>query len=160
RRPDHARESVGRRKSPSIINGANGSAPAATPSPREQYVLDRLSTFSVQGPRQRAQGRRECLPVTTRQRSARASCYGVRSQFWPRGRDTYSAWLQCQPSPSHQAYNARSGISEGGPSARSSPVARTRFKMVPADSTSLAAMEATSVATPWDQWCKPPRPAD
>src|SRR5215813_4788163 len=118
RRPDHARESVGRRKSPSIIGGANGSAPAATPSPREQYVLDRLSTFSVQEPRQRAQGSRECLPATTCQRSARASCYGVRSQFWTRGRDTYLAWLQCQPSPSHpghqthQTYDARSDISE------------------------------------------------
>src|SRR6516162_11316203 len=100
RRPDHARESVGRRKSPSIIGGANGSAPAATPSPREQYVVVRLSTFSVQEPRHRAQGRRECLPATTCQRSARASCYGVRSQFWPRGRDTLSARLQRQPSRS------------------------------------------------------------
>src|SRR5215813_5391110 len=108
RRPHHARESVGRRKSPSIIGGANGSAPAATPSPREQYVLDRLSTFSVQGPRQRVQGRRERLPATTCQRSARASCYGVRSQFWTRGRDTYSAWLQCQPSPSRPGHKTHS----------------------------------------------------
>jgi len=27
------------------------------------------------------QARRECLPATTCQRTARASCYGVRSQF-------------------------------------------------------------------------------
>jgi len=61
---------------------------------------------------------RERLPATTCQRSARASCYGVRSQFWTRGRDTYSAWLQCQPSRSrpghqtHQTYDARFDISE------------------------------------------------
>jgi len=53
------------------------------------------------GHRQRAQGRRECLPATTCQRSVRASCYEVRSQFWPRGRDTLSAWLEWQPSRSH-----------------------------------------------------------
>src|SRR5262249_7949743 len=50
-----------------------------------------LSLLFVQGPRQRTQGRRECLPATTCQRSVRASYYGVRSQFWPRGRDTLSA---------------------------------------------------------------------
>jgi hypothetical protein len=54
----------------------------------------------VRGHRQRAGGRRKSLPVTTCQRSARASCYGVRSRFAPRGRDIYSAQLQRQPSRS------------------------------------------------------------
>ena len=58
---------------------------------RRRCVIDRPSTFRFKDPRQRAQGRRECLPATTCQRSARASYYGVRSQFWPRGRDTLSA---------------------------------------------------------------------
>src|SRR6266567_1187057 len=78
-----------------IIAGADGPAPASP------------SMFSVRGPRQRAQGSRESLQATSRQRSARATCYGVCSQFWPRGRDTYSAWLQCQPSrsrPGHQTH--------------------------------------------------------
>src|SRR5438132_1336723 len=64
--------------SPPISGGANGSAPFASPS-----------LFSVRGPRQRAQGRRKSLPATTCQRSARTSCYGVRAQFGPRGRNTY-----------------------------------------------------------------------
>src|SRR6266566_5622384 len=92
--PCHARKSVGRRRSsPSIIAGADGPAPA-NPSP-------------CRGHRQRAQARRECLPATACQRSARVPCDGVRSQFSPRGRDTYSAWLQCQPSrsrPGHQTH--------------------------------------------------------
>src|SRR6516165_1329570 len=132
RRPDHARESVGRRKSPSIIGGANGSAPAATPSPREQYVVVRLSTFSVQEPRHRAQGRRECLPATTCQRSVRASCYEVRSQFWPRGRDTLSAWIEWQPSRTHPSCQIHQTYYfahlQSRPYHRRSPVARTRFK--------------------------------
>src|SRR5215467_1319096 len=46
------------------------------------------TVFSVQGAEQRAQGRRKDLLATTCQRTARASCYGVRLQFWTRGRDT------------------------------------------------------------------------
>src|SRR6516165_5457083 len=91
--PCHARESVGRRRSPSIIT--NGAAPA-NPSLREQAYSRPAVGFSVRGHRPRAQGRRKSLPATTCQRNARASCYGVRSQFGPRGRDTYLARLQRQ----------------------------------------------------------------
>src|SRR5215475_12049275 len=63
-----------------------------------------LSLLFVQGPRQRTQGSRKGLPATTCQRSARASCYAVRSQFWPRARDTLSARLECQPSRLHLGY--------------------------------------------------------
>ncbi len=95
--PHHARESVGRRSSPSIIT--DGAAPA-NPSPREQVCSRPTVGVSVRGHRQRAQGRRKSLPETTCQRSARTSCCGVRAQFGPRGRNTYLARLQWQPSRS------------------------------------------------------------
>src|SRR5262249_12801202 len=79
-----------RRKSPSIIASADGPAPASPPP--------------CSGHRQPRQGRLDCLPATTCQRSARASCYAVRSQFWPRARDTLSARLECQPSRLHLGY--------------------------------------------------------
>jgi hypothetical protein len=82
-----ARESEGRRRSPPSIT--NGAAPA-NPSPREQVYSRPAVGLSVREHRQRAQGRRKGLPATTCQRNARASCYGVRSQFGPRGRDTTS----------------------------------------------------------------------
>src|SRR5229473_5184991 len=88
----HARESVGRRRSPSITGATDRPAPASS------------SLFSVRGPRQRAQGRRESLQATPRQRSARASSYGVLPRSDPQGRDTHTAWLsnlsdivQCTP---------------------------------------------------------------
>jgi hypothetical protein len=56
------------------------------------------SLFSVRGPRQRAQGRREGLQATSRQRSARASSYGVLPRSDPQGRDTYTVK---QPSRLH-----------------------------------------------------------
>jgi hypothetical protein len=58
--------------------------PPANPSPREQLCSRPTVDISVQGPRQRAHGRRKGLP-TTCQLSARASCCEVRSQFGPRG---------------------------------------------------------------------------
>ena len=73
----------------SISGDADGSAPASP------------SLFSVQGPRQRAQGRREGLQATSRQRSGRASSYGVLPRFDPQGRDTYTAWTLQQPSRLH-----------------------------------------------------------
>src|SRR5260370_9584062 len=85
----HARESVGRRRSPSITGATDRPAPASS------------SLFSVRGPRQRAQGRREGLQVTSRQRSARASSYGVLPRSDPQGRDTYIAWTLKQPSRLH-----------------------------------------------------------
>jgi len=87
-----------RPQSPLIIGAADDPAPA-NPSPREQ-VCSQPAVGFVRGHRQRAQGSRESPPATTCQRSAQASCYGVRSQFWPRGRDTYSARVQCQLSRS------------------------------------------------------------
>jgi hypothetical protein len=76
---------------PQFIGGADGSAPA-NPSPREQ-VRSRPTVGFVRGHRQRTQGRCKDLPaITTRQRSARASCYAVRSQIWAaRPRHLFSA---------------------------------------------------------------------
>src|SRR5262249_5620384 len=87
--PHHARESVGRRSSPSITGATDRPASASS------------SLFSVRGPRQRAQGRRESLQATPRQRSARASSYGVLPRSDPQGRDTYTAWTPRQPSCLH-----------------------------------------------------------
>src|SRR5262249_11003926 len=73
------------------------------------------------------------LPATACQRSARASCYGVRSQFWTRGRDTYSAWLQCQPSPSRpgrQTLQTYYFAHLQNRPHRGSPVARIRFTVL------------------------------
>src|SRR5215467_7056630 len=95
KKPHHAHESVGGRSSLSILT--DGAGPTNF-SPREQ-VCSRTVGFAVQGHRQRAQGRHKSLPAITCQRSARACCYGVRL-FGPRGCDTYSARLQCQPSRS------------------------------------------------------------
>src|SRR4029453_16935 len=53
------------------------------------------------GPRRRVQGGRKSPPAPTRQRNARASCYGVCFEFGPRGRDTYSARRPQRPSRSH-----------------------------------------------------------
>src|SRR5262249_1282294 len=64
----------------------------AVPSP-----LLSPSLFSVRGPRQRAQGRREGLQAISRQRSARASSYGVLPRSDPQGRDTYTTWTLKQP---------------------------------------------------------------
>jgi hypothetical protein len=73
----------------------------AVPRLRTLVGVGVLSRLSVREHRQRAQGRRKSLPATTCQRSARASCYRVRSQFWPQGRDTSSARLPMRPSLSH-----------------------------------------------------------
>src|SRR6516164_1846743 len=81
------------------IAGGSGSAPASS-SPWASVCCRRTVDISVQRPQRRAQGRRKGLPATTCQRTARASCYGVRSQFWPRGRDTLSARLEWRPSQS------------------------------------------------------------
>src|SRR5206468_5425368 len=59
------------------------------------------SLFSVRGPGQRARGRREGLQATSRQRSRRASSYGVLPRSDPQGRDTYTAWTLKQPSWLH-----------------------------------------------------------
>src|ERR1700757_4815095 len=87
--PHHSRESVESRSSPSITVSTDRPAPASS------------SLFSVRGPRQRAQGRRESLQATPRQRSARASSYGVLPRSDPQGRDTYTAWTPSQPSCLH-----------------------------------------------------------
>ncbi len=88
RRPHHAPESVGRRKSPSII----------TDAPARLRTLHRAEDIGS------VLGRRKSLPATTCQRSARASFCADRSQFWPRGCDTYSAPLPQRPSRSHLGY--------------------------------------------------------
>src|SRR5262249_50521730 len=161
RRPDHARESVGRRISPSIIGGAKGSAPA-NPPPREQVRSRPTVDVSVQGPRQRAQGRRERMPATTCQRSARASCYGVRSQFWPRGRDTYSAWLQCQPSPSRLGRRTHQTWCTPTSEASPCPLVAYRAHQVQSGATKLhlprLLLKVASVAIPVDQWRERPDP--
>src|SRR5262245_25588909 len=88
--PCHARKSVGRRKS--FIGGADGPAPA-NPSLRDAGLLS-SDCLSVRGHRQRAQGRRESLQATSRQRSAflRSS-----SRSDPQGRDICTAWTLKQP---------------------------------------------------------------
>jgi hypothetical protein len=53
-------------------------------APKSRYSRPTVG-LSVREHQQRAQGRRKRLPATTCQRSGRASCYGVRSQFGPRG---------------------------------------------------------------------------
>src|SRR5262249_49754419 len=59
------------------------------------------SLFSVRAPRRRARGRHEGLQANSRQRSARASSYGVLPRSDPQGRDTYTTWTLKQPSRLH-----------------------------------------------------------
>jgi len=66
--------------------GTTGSGPATT---REGLrSLASPSLFSVRGSRQRARGRHEGLQANSRQRSARASSYGVLPRSDPQGRES------------------------------------------------------------------------
>jgi len=83
------------------LDGLTAEEPFVNASAAELQLYLEFAASAVGGQWQRAQGRPESRPATTCQRSARASCYGVYSQFGPRGRDTCSARLPPRPSRSH-----------------------------------------------------------
>src|SRR5262249_13652359 len=90
--------------------------------------------FSVRGDGQHAQGRRKSLPATTCQRSTPASCYGVRSRFGPRGRDTYSVAasmpaFSVASRPSNLSRHHALRPSQSRPSPPWSSIQRIRFKV-------------------------------